>query len=104
MLTDFNYIYLHVQTLVDFVRLIIFGSIFIKKRIKLNFILKNETGSNWPVSVWVRFGFFDFELIKLNWSVFLRFGFFSYFFSGFLGLINFLVFLLTPKPCNLIFK
>jgi len=46
MLTDFNYIYLHVQTLVDFVRLIIFGSIFIKKRIKLNFILKNETGSN----------------------------------------------------------
>jgi hypothetical protein len=33
MLTDFNYIYLHVQTLVDFVGLIIFGSVFIKKKL-----------------------------------------------------------------------
>jgi hypothetical protein len=63
-----------------------FGSVLIKKVIKLNFFKKKktETGSNWPVSVWffrtktgsnrfgsvffglgsARFGFFRFRLIK----------------------------------------
>jgi hypothetical protein len=53
-------------------------------------------------SVWVRFGFFGFRLIKpkLNWPVFFkiligligffsRFDFFGYFFSGFLSFLGF---------------
>jgi hypothetical protein len=58
--------------------------------------------------VWVRFGFFGFRLIKpkpnqtgwffQNFNLFFsRFGFFGYFFSDFLDLIGFLVFLLTPN-------
>jgi len=64
-------------------------------------------------SVSVRFGFFGFLLIKPNRTgrffqnfnrFFFRFGFFGYFFSSFLGLIGFSVFLLTPRyigfePC-----
>jgi len=60
----------------------------------------------------VRFGFFSFRLIKPKQnrtgrfffkiligliSFFFMFGFFGYFFSGFLGLISFSVFLLTPS-------
>jgi len=59
----------------------------------------------------VRFGFFGFLVIKPNRTgrffqkfnrfnrFFFRFGFFDYFFSSFLGLIGFLVFLLTLTPC-----
>ena len=74
-----------------------FGSVLIKKIIKLKFFLKEktETGSNWPVSVRffmiktgsnrfgsvffglgsARFGFFRFRLIKPepNRSIFLKF-------------------------------
>ena len=54
----------------------------------------------------VRFGFFGFLLIKPNRTsqffqkcnlFFFQFGFFGYFFSGFLSLIGFLVFLLSPS-------
>ena len=62
------------------------------------------------LSVSVRFGFFGFLFIKPKPNrtgrffqkfnrfnrFFFRFGFFGYFFSGFLGLISFPVFLLTP--------
>jgi hypothetical protein len=43
-------------------------------------------------------GFFK-NLIGLI-GFFFRFGFFGYFFSGFLDLIGFLVFLLTPPGCD----
>jgi hypothetical protein len=61
------------------------------------------------VSVWVRFSFFGFRLIKSNWTgrfflilislieFFSRFGFFGYCFSDFPDLIGFLIFLLTPN-------
>jgi len=61
------------------------------------------------LSVSVRFGFFGFLFIKPNRTgrffqkfnrfnqFFFRFGFFGYCFSGFLGLIGFPVFLLTPR-------
>ena len=74
------------------------------------------------LSLLVRFGFFGFLLIKPKPNrtgrffqkcnrfnrFFFRFGFFGYFFSGFLGLIGFPVFLLTPilnQPifCSLLF-
>jgi hypothetical protein len=58
----------------------------------------------------VRFGLFGFSLLKPKPNrtepacflifligFFFRFGFFNYFFSSFLGLIGFSVFLLTPK-------
>jgi len=60
----------------------------------------------------VQFGFFSFLFIKpkpnrtgrffqkIN-RFFFRFGFFGYFFSGFLGLIDFPVFLLTPTTDGL---
>ena len=60
-------------------------------------------------SVWVWFDFFDFRLIKpnrtdlffQNFNQFNRFFyglvFFVFFFSGFLDLIGFLIFLLTPS-------
>jgi len=113
------------------------GSVFIKKTIKLKFKKKKttETGSNRSVSVrffrkkpvqtglarffqfwlgffsiWVRFGFFWFQIYKTETEpigffkiligFFSRFNFFSYFFSGFLGLISFSVFLLTSDYVN----
>jgi hypothetical protein len=39
--------------------------------------------------------------LKILIDFFLRFGFFGYFFSSFLGLIGFSVFLLTPTYCGL---
>ena len=113
-------------------RVIIFGSIqfLLKKITKPNFFFLKKAGSNWfgsvlaqffPVwlgfflvwlvfsgfsSVWVRFGFFGFRLIKpkLNrtgwfFQNFNRFFFhssvFSFIYFCFLGLIGFLIYLLT---------
>jgi hypothetical protein len=61
-----------------------------------------------PVFCRFRFGFFGFLFIKPKPNrtsrffkkfnrFFFQFGFFGYFFSGFLGLISFPVFLLTPR-------
>ena len=114
---------------------------FYLKNNKIEFFLKKtETGSNRPVSVWffrtktglarffpvwldfflvffclgsVRFGYFDFRLIKPNRTgrflqnfnqfnrVFSRFGFFSCFFSSFLNFFGFSVFF---SPLILIIK
>ena len=95
---------------------IIFGSVrFLSKKVtKPNFFKKKnrnqvkptgfgsvrffreKTGSNRFFSIFPVLAWF-FPVLDRFFSVSVRFGFFGYFFSGFLSLISFSVFLLTPN-------